>query len=105
MIKPRPCEALEQWTKQLADEGKLIEAGWVGYQLAVLPPNAPQIQIDECRQAFMAGAQHLFHSIMSILDPGADPTDADLRKMDLIDKELTAFYDHMMLKLKPEGSS
>jgi hypothetical protein len=57
-------------SKKLADEGKLIEAGWVGYRMMVLPPDAPQVQIDECRMAFMAGSQHLFSSIMSILDPG-----------------------------------
>lgn len=74
--------------RQLADDGKLIEAGWVGLKLAAIPKDAPQVQVDEMRLAFMAGAQHLFASIMGILDPGAEPTDADLRKMDLIAAEL-----------------
>lgn len=92
-------------SKKLADEGKLIEAGWAGYRMMVLPPNAPQIQIDECRMAFMAGSQHLFSSIMNILDPGADPSTADLRKMDLIDKELREFAREMQLKItKTKGS-
>lgn len=93
-------------SKKLADEGKLIEAGWAGYRMIVLPPNAPQIQIDECRMAFMAGSQHLFSSIMNILDPGADPSTADLRKMDLIDRELRAFGREMQLRVsRSKGSA
>lgn len=87
-------------SKRLADEGKLIEAGWVGYRMLVLPKNAPQIQIDECRMAFMAGSQHLFHSIAWMLDPGDDATDADERKMELIDKELRVFVKEMEARLK-----
>lgn len=77
--------------QRLTDEGKLIEAGWVGYQHLVLSPSAPQIQIDECRMAFFCGAQHLFGSIIGMLDPGADPTTADLQRMSQIDAELRAF--------------
>ena len=39
---------VEHVTKELADQGKLIEAGWAGYRLMVIPHEAPQIQIDEC---------------------------------------------------------
>ncbi|RXG91621.1 hypothetical protein [Bradyrhizobium zhanjiangense] len=85
-------------SKKLADEGKLIEAGWTGYRMLVLPPDAPQIQVDECRFAFMAGSQHLFSSIMTILDSGDQESEADLRKMDLIDKELRAFGREMALR-------
>jgi hypothetical protein len=53
--------------------------------------------------AFLAGSQHLFSSIVVILDPGDEqPTEADLRKMDLIDKELRAFAREM---LTTEGSA
>ncbi|WP_166293661.1 hypothetical protein [Bradyrhizobium sp. 2S1] len=85
-------------SKKLADEGKLIEAGWAGYRMLVLPPDAPQIQIDECKMAFMAGSQHLFSSIINILDPGEEETEADLHKMDLIDKELCAFGREMAMR-------
>jgi len=83
-------------SKQLADDGRLIEAGWASYRYLVLPPTAPPVQIDECRMAFMAGAQHLFSSIIVILDPGdTEPTEADLKKMDLINAELRAFVREM----------
>lgn len=73
---------------KMADDGKLIEAGWMALRLAAIPKDAPRVQVDEMRLAFMAGAQHLFASIMGILDPGDEPTEADLRKMDLIAAEL-----------------
>lgn len=97
---------LERVSRELADQGKLIEAGWVGYRLMVLSPTAPPVQLDECRMAFMAGAQHLFSSIMNILDPGLEETEADLHKMDLIDKELKAFLAEFELKAaKTRGSA
>lgn len=91
-------EFLQGLTKQLANDGKLIEARWVGLRLACGLENAPAEQVREMRMAFMAGAQHTFHSILTVLDPGEDPTDDDLRRMDLINRELTAFYHEMLAK-------
>jgi hypothetical protein len=82
---------LERLSRELVDQGKLIEAGWVGLRLAAMHPDSPPDQLREMRMAFFAGAQHLFGSIMSILDPGEEPTDDDLKRMDLIDKELKGF--------------
>lgn len=78
-------------SEHLADDGKIIEGGWEGFRLAVLPDHAPDIQRTEMRKAFFAGAQHLFASIMSILDPGSEPTERDLKRMGLIHQELEAF--------------
>ena len=89
---------LEKLTRSLTDKGLLVEAGFVGLRAAAMSPDAPQIQVDEMRMAFMAGAQHLFASIMTILDPGEEPTNADLRRMDLIDKELRAFGESFQLQ-------
>lgn len=75
----------------LTDEGKIIEAGWLSLKALWIAPDAPQEQIDQLRMAFFAGAQHLFGSIMSFLDAGEEPTERDLRRMDMVDKELRAF--------------
>ena len=97
---------LEVLSKRLADDGRLIEAGWVAMRLYAVPWDAPAVQLNEMRQAFMAGAQHLFSSIMTILDPGADPTTADLRRMELISDELETFGKEMELRMsKPAGTS
>jgi len=84
-------DLLAEIARKLTAEGKLIEAGFVGLRLACIPSDAPQIQLEEMRNAFFAGAQHLFASLMSIMDPGKEPTDADLKRMDLIDTELKTF--------------
>ena len=87
-------------SKRLADEGKLIEAGWVIMRGMIMPPDASQAQIDDMRMAYMAGAQHLFSSMISIMDPGEEPTDADLNRMDLINKELEGWRKEMELRMQ-----
>lgn len=90
-------------TKRFADEGKLIEAGFAALRITSIPAAASETQVREMRMAFMAGAQHLFGSIMSILEPGADPTTGDLRRLDLINAELEAFAREMKLRAAPKG--
>lgn len=98
-------EQLNTMAREFTDKGKLIEVGWIGLRLAAIPIDAPQLQIDEMRNAFFAGAQHLFGSIMGILDPGAEPTDADLNRLTLIDKELRDFLRTFELNIRTEGSA
>lgn len=82
---------LDNIVRKLTDTGKIIEAGFVGFRFISIPEDAPQIQLDEMRNAFFAGAQHLFGSIMQMLEPGAEPTENDLRRMTLISEELDEF--------------
>jgi hypothetical protein len=89
-------------TKQLADDGKLIEAGWVAMRLHAIPLNAPANQLHEMRLAFMAGAQHLFASMIGMLDPEPTETLDDMRRMDLIHKELDAFRGELELWVAKE---
>jgi hypothetical protein len=97
---------LERLSRELADEGKLIEAGWVALRVQAIPLDAPAVQLQEMRMAFMAGAQHLFASIMTILEPGETETEADLTRLDhLISKELEAFRQELELRVsKPAGT-
>jgi hypothetical protein len=97
---------LERLSRELADQGKLIEAGWVGLRIACDLEDAPKIQLEEMRNAFFAGAQHLFSSIMTILEPDAEPTDKDLERMDLIARELEKFINDFSLRNLPtEGKA
>lgn len=97
---------LERLSRELTDQGKLIEAGWISLRIAAIPPDAPPIQLEEMRMAFFAGAQHLFSSIMTILEPGAEPTDKDIDRMDLIDKELRHFIkDFEARNIPTKGSA
>ena len=45
----------------------------------------------ELKEAYFAGAAVLFEALMTSLDPGKEPTEHDLRRMDLIHKELSEF--------------
>jgi hypothetical protein len=105
MTDPRIRQVVDEVSKKLVDEGKIIEAGFVGYRKFVLPPDAPQIQIDETRWAFFAGAQHLFSSIMSIMDPDKEPTDNDMRRMDQINAELNKFAAQIKLRVDAKGKA
>lgn len=69
---------------------KYIEKCWDSYR-ALLPKDAGEVQIRETRQAFYGGAAILFEAIMRTLDPGSEPTDADMRRMSDIQKELDEF--------------
>ncbi len=91
-------EMVERITRELTDQGKLIELGWQLLRIMVVPANAPQAQIDEMRMAFFAGAQHLYGSIMTMLEPGEDPTKADLSRMHQIDAELEEFKKHLEMR-------
>lgn len=93
-----PSEIAEKLCKDLADRGLIVEAGWKGYELTCMHPAAPAIQRAECRMAFFAGAQHLFGSIMTILDPEAEPTDNDLKRMSAIAAELERYIQEFKLK-------
>lgn len=96
---------LERLSRELVDKGKLIEAGWIGLSLAALPLDTPAVRLEDMRSAFFAGANHLFSSIMTVLEPGAEPSDKDLQRMDLIAAELQAFIQAYELRHFPAKGS
>jgi hypothetical protein len=93
-------ELVMEMTKALMDQGLIIEAGWMGLKIMAVADDAPPVQIEEMRNAFFAGAQHLFASIMHGLDPDKEPTETDMRRLDLIDAELRRFIAEYEAKLK-----
>jgi hypothetical protein len=99
---------IRRMVNEFTEKGKLIEAGFVA-MLAIEYPDgglAPE-RIAVLRDAFFAGAQHLFGSLTaSVLDEDHEPTEADLRRMDRIDSELRGFFiDYMRRRGRapPEG--
>lgn len=91
MTDPQLRKTVEAVTRNLTEEGRIIEAGWMGYRLLVIPVDAPRVQIEESRNAFYAGAQHLWSSMFSALEREAEPTDGDERRLSLIHAELDRF--------------
>lgn len=79
---------IKELTIKFTKDGKLIEAGWVALRLLTTMENTPEQQLNEMRRCYFAGAQHLFSSIMMMLDPGTESTNADLKRLDMINSEL-----------------
>ncbi len=96
--------AFAAFTRRLTDEGLVIEAGFDSLR-SVFPPNVPPKQLAEMRACFFAGAQHLFASIVAILDEDHDETAADLRRMDQIHAELARFGSEFRLRYMPSTGS
>lgn len=85
-------EFLETLSKRMADEGKVIEAGWMALRALY---SMDDDQVHDMRMAYMAGAQHLFSTLTTIMDAGEEITEADLRRMDMIAYELNAWAAEM----------
>ena len=92
-------DPITKFSRKMADHGAIIEAGWRALRDLTLT-GAPDIQVREMRKAFFAGAQHLYSSIMTILDPGSEPTEDDLRRLEIIHVELEAWVDSMRREAK-----
>jgi hypothetical protein len=90
-------ELADRLSKALADEGRVVAAGWQIYRLACLkiPPHEAR---DDLREAFEAGAEHLFGTMMSMLDPGTEETPADMARMDRLNDELKPIRQRLQLK-------
>lgn len=98
-------QATDEVTRQLGDKGMLIEGGWLALREVWIPKDAPPAQVKDLRWAFMAGAQHLYASIMAIMDPGREPTAADMRRLSLIAQELEAFRAEAESSVPTAGSA
>jgi hypothetical protein len=79
--------------RALIDQGNLVEAGFESLRFLAMAADAPEVQVHEMRMAFFAGAQHMFASVVSMLEPGAEATDNDLMRMGAIQAELDTFVE------------
>jgi len=99
-------EYINRMTKDLIKRGKLMEAGWFAFRFMAVPLNAPQHQLDAMRESFLAGAQHLYGSIMGVLNEDDEPSAEDLRRMEMISRELSEFIrDYKLRHGETEGNA
>lgn len=85
----------------LRDKRPSIEAAWRGYRDLVLGPRIGVEVLAASRIAFFAGASVLFYTMVGMLDEDAEPTDADLAKMDTLHAEVEKFcatFDEEVIK-------
>lgn len=67
---------------------KLILEGWSAYAEHVVPKNAPSVQRKETRQAFYAGAAHLWGAFIRALGPDEEADPPDLALADGVQQEI-----------------
>lgn len=72
-------------------EEKYIEQMWAHYFDLVVPKDAPQVQIDEAKQAFYAGVCSFYTFMIETMNSDGEPTYKDFLKMSCIAKELSAW--------------
>lgn len=87
--------------RELIDQGKLIEAGWAVFADAVLPPGVSEAQKNDMMISFFAGAEHVFSTIINMLEEGEEPTAADLRRMDKIHAEIERWRAVISERVQP----
>lgn len=68
-----------------------IAEQWESFQREVLPPDCSLVQRREMRRAFYAGARCLLSAIMRGLDPGTEPTEDDIARMEEIEMEFKQY--------------
>jgi hypothetical protein len=83
-------DAATQLTKDLADKGKLIAGGFAALVM-IRFRHCTVAELRNLQIAYMAGAEHLYSSMMNIMDADAEPTDVDMQRMELIHDELMAW--------------
>lgn len=71
---------------------------WASYQAEVVPPQAPAVQLEECKRAFYAGAQAMFNAVMQTAEFDSD--DASEARLAAIEREM---QDWLRLFKKREG--
>lgn len=95
--------ALARVMRQLIDEGKPIEAGWCLFRSIILglPDGTTMSETDQAnrREAFFAGAEHMFSTLTRILDEAEEDGSAeDYLRIDKVRKELDEFDQQLRLK-------
>ncbi len=88
-----------EWGRSQGSVG-LIEKNWLDYRANVVPPQADETQVTETRRAFYAGAAILFSSLIDMLEPGAEATDADFKMMRSIQQEFAKFHAEVKAEAK-----
>ena len=90
--------------RAMVDQGNLLLGGFEILRRMVMSPDAPQIQVEEMRMAFMAGAQHLWGALFQLLNPdqsSEEPTPEELNRLEMIQKELEQWEDTIRRRIEP----
>jgi hypothetical protein len=84
---------IDRMSRELIEAGQPIAAGFAAARLSgIIPDSTPPEELDRLRVVFMNGAQHAWSMLFAALDEEREPTDGDMRRMEIINSELDAWY-------------
>ena len=92
-----------------AEDGEVIESGWLSFRACCLPDSASAQQVRDMRYAFYCGALVMFSGLTNIIPEGVKPddfhiTEAMRERFDRIRNELERFEAEMnALAMKDRG--
>ena len=69
---------------------KTVQSKWEGFSEATMPKDAPEIQTQEMKRSFYAGAFSMFSLMKEISDQHAEETAAKM--LDTLDQESQSFF-------------
>jgi hypothetical protein len=98
----------ERLARDWADKGQLVEGGWRAMRQLLLPNMQHSTKEDfeaAARKIFFLGADHVFASIIGMMEPGYAETDADMRRMGNLQEELAAFRLSLASRHDTPGSA
>jgi hypothetical protein len=93
--KPTPPPKPVATTAAKAPAVHTIAAGWSSFEQSIFGPEVGAVQRREMRRAFYAGANVLLGTIVAMLEPGEQETEADLQRMDDLNNELKRFAEDL----------
>lgn len=100
----RRAQAARERDQQAPSDTPIIEGLWLNFSRKVIPAHAPQVQRDEMKNAFFAGAMSLFTDVIMNLSGGDVPQEADLARLDKVDTELKEYFHDYLSRHFPGGS-
>lgn len=77
----------KQITKDWSDRGTLIEGGFRA-MLVLRGHKIDDPGVADLRRVYYSGAQHLFASMMNVMEEDREPTPTDMRRVELMAREL-----------------
>ena len=91
------ADLVQKIQQRLIDEGRPIAAGWQIYRLVLLKLG-PHETNAVAEDAFLAGCEYTFTTMIGMLEEGREPTEADFRRLDQIHAEIEQIQARMKLR-------
>lgn len=87
-------------TNRMADQGQIVAGGFAAYRETMILGASPET-VAAHRLVWIAASDHLYSSMMLILNSESEPRDQEMRRMDILHAEIVALRNEMELTVAP----